>query len=394
MSFIAIFDSAHTYTFAKNKIDHERYFTITLHDSLKTYKSTMKTMTFMSATVVAVCSLLSCATDTVNQKTDDKMEKSNLTQKWDKKFPQSDNVNHRKVTFKNRYGITLAADLYEPEISERKLAAIAVSGPFGAVKEQVSGLYAQTMAERGFITLAFDPSYTGESGGEPRNTASPDINTEDFSAAVDFLISLPGVDAERIGIIGICGFGGMGLNAAAMDTRIKATVASTMYDMSRVNANGYFDADNNAEARRNKRMAMNAIRTRDAQTGTVTSGTPGLPDTIKGDEPQFVKDYFDYYKTDRGFHPRSINSNGAWSPTMELSFINMPQLSYISEIDNAVLLVHGENAHSRYFSEDVYKRLTGDNKELLIVPGASHTDLYDRTIPFDKLEAFFGENLK
>lgn len=354
----------------------------------------MKTMTFMSATVVAICSLLSCATDTVDQKTDDNMEKSNLTQKWDKKFPQSDKVNHRKVTFKNRYGITLAADLYEPEISESKLAAIAVSGPFGAVKEQVSGLYAQTMAERGFITLAFDPSYTGESGGEPRNTASPDINTEDFSAAVDFLISLPGVDAERIGIIGICGFGGMGLNAAAMDTRIKATVASTMYDMSRVNANGYFDADNNAEARRNKRMAMNAIRTRDAQTGTVTSGTPGLPDTIKGDEPQFVKDYFDYYKTDRGFHPRSINSNGAWSPTMELSFINMPQLSYISEIDNAVLLVHGENAHSRYFSEDVYKRLTGDNKELLIVPGASHTDLYDRTIPFDKLEAFFGENLK
>lgn len=322
------------------------------------------------------------------------METLNLTQEWDKIFPQSNKVNHRKVTFRNRYGITLAADLYEPKNAEGKLAAIAVSGPFGAVKEQASGLYAQTMAERGFLTLAFDPSYTGESGGEPRNTASPDINTEDFSAAVDFLAALPNVDAERIGIIGICGFGGMGLNAAAMDTRIKATVASTMYDMSRVNANGYFDAEDSSEARKAKREAINTIRTHDAQNSTVTSGTPGLPAEIKGDEPQFVKDYFDYYKTDRGFHARSINSNGAWSPTMALSFINMPLLSYINEIDNAVLLIHGENAHSRYFSEDAFKHLKGDNKELLIIPGANHTDLYDRMIPFDKLEAFFKSNLK
>lgn len=322
------------------------------------------------------------------------METLNLTQEWDKKFPQSNKVNHRKVTFRNRYGITLAADLYEPKNAEGKLAAIAVSGPFGAVKEQASGLYAQTMAERGLLTLAFDPSYTGESGGEPRNTASPDINTEDFSAAVDFLAALPNVDAERIGIIGICGFGGMGLNAAAMDTRIKATVASTMYDMSRVNANGYFDAEDSSKARKAKREAINTVRTHDAQNSTVTSGTPGLPAEIKGDEPQFVKDYFDYYKTDRGFHARSINSNGAWSPTMALSFINMPLLSYINEIDNAVLLIHGENAHSRYFSEDAFKHLKGDNKELLIIPGANHTDLYDRMIPFDKLEAFFKSNLK
>ena len=322
------------------------------------------------------------------------METLNLTQEWDKIFPQSNKVNHRKVTFRNRYGITLAADLYEPKNAEGKLAAIAVSGPFGAVKEQASGLYAQTIAERGFLTLAFDPSYTGESGGEPRNTASPDINTEDFSAAVDFLAALPNVDAERIGIIGICGFGGMGLNAAAMDTRIKATVASTMYDMSRVNANGYFDAEDSSEARKAKREAINTIRTHDAQNCTVTSGTPGLPAEIKGDEPQFVKDYFDYYKTDRGFHARSINSNGAWSPTMALSFINMPLLSYINEIDNAVLLIHGENAHSRYFSEDAFKHLKGDNKELLIIPEANHTDLYDRMIPFDKLEAFFKSNLK
>ena len=322
------------------------------------------------------------------------METLNLTQEWDKIFPQSNKVNHRKVTFRNRYGITLAADLYEPKNAEGKLAAIAVSGPFGAVKEQASGLYAQTMAERGLLTLAFDPSYTGESGGEPRNTASPDINTEDFSAAVDFLAALPNVDAERIGIIGICGFGGMGLNAAAMDTRIKATVASTMYDMSRVNANGYFDAEDSSKARKAKREAINTVRTHDAQNSTVTSGTPGLPAEIKGDEPQFVKDYFDYYKTDRGFHARSINSNGAWSPTMALSFINMPLLSYINEIDNAVLLIHGENAHSRYFSEDAFKHLKGDNKELLIIPGANHTDLYDRMIPFDKLEAFFKSNLK
>lgn len=357
----------------------------------------MKTASLKSATMAALIGIglfAGCTDNKTNQKTDNKMETMNLTREWDKKFPQSDKVNHRKVTFKNRYGIMLAADLYEPKSIEGKLAAIAVSGPFGAVKEQASGLYAQTMAERGFLTLAFDPSYTGESGGEPRNMASPDINTEDFSAAVDFLTALPNVDADRIGIIGICGFGGMGLNAAAMDTRIKATVASTMYDMSRVNANGYFDSEDSADERNKKREAMNAIRTRDAQTGTATPGSPGLPDSIKGDEPQFVKDYFDYYKTDRGFHVRSINSNGAWSPTMALSFINMPLLSYIHEIDNAVLLIHGEKAHSRYFSEDAYKRLTGDNKELMIVHGANHTDLYDRMIPFDKLDAFFKENLK
>lgn len=357
----------------------------------------MKTVNFKSVVIEALFGiglLAGCTNSTTNQKTSDNMEKLNLTQEWDKKFPQSDNVNHRKVIFKNRYGITLVADLYEPKNTKGKLAAITVSGPFGAVKEQASGLYAQTMAERGFLTLAFDPSYTGESGGEPRNVASPDINTEDFSAAVDFLTTLPNVDAERIGIIGICGFGGMGLNAAAMDTRIKATVASTMYDMSRVNANGYFDAENSADARSKKREAMNAIRTRDAQTGMTTPGTPGLPDSIRGDEPQFVKEYFDYYKTDRGFHTRSINSNGAWSPTMALSFINMPLLSYIHEIDRAVLLIHGENAHSRYFSEDAYKRLTGNNKELMIIPGANHTDLYDRMIPFEKLEIFFKANLK
>ncbi|MBV4189579.1 alpha/beta hydrolase [Bacteroides fragilis] len=357
----------------------------------------MKTVNFKSVVIGALFGiglLAGCTNSTTNQKTSDNMEKLNLTQEWDKKFPQSDNVNHRKVIFKNRYGITLAADLYEPKNTKGKLAAITVSGPFGAVKEQASGLYAQTMAERGFLTLAFDPSYTGESGGGPRNVASPDINTEDFSAAVDFLTTLPNVDAERIGIIGICGFGGMGLNAAAMDTRIKATVASTMYDMSRVNANGYFDAENSADARSKKREAMNAIRTRDAQTGMTTPGTPGLPDSIRGDEPQFVKEYFDYYKTDRGFHARSINSNGAWSPTMALSFINMPLLSYIHEIDRAVLLIHGENAHSRYFSEDAYKRLTGNNKELMIIPGANHTDLYDRMIPFEKLEIFFKANLK
>ena len=357
----------------------------------------MKTVNFKSVVIEALFGiglLAGCTNSTTNQKTSDNMEKLNLTQEWDKKFPQSDNVNHRKVIFKNRYGITLVADLYEPKNTKGKLAAITVSGPFRAVKEQASGLYAQTMAERGFLTLAFDPSYTGESGGEPRNVASPDINTEDFSAAVDFLTTLPNVDAERIGIIGICGFGGMGLNAAAMDTRIKATVASTMYDMSRVNANGYFDAENSADARSKKREAMNAIRTRDAQTGMTTPGTPGLPDSIRGDEPQFVKEYFDYYKTDRGFHARSINSNGAWSPTMALSFINMPLLSYIHEIDRAVLLIHGENAHSRYFSEDAYKRLTGNNKELMIIPGANHTDLYDRMIPFEKLEIFFKANLK
>ena len=316
-----------------------------------------------------------------------------LEQSWDKTFPKSDKVDHRKVTFRNRYGITLAGDLYIPKNVGGNVAAIAVSGPFGAVKEQASGLYAQTMAERGFLTLAFDPSYTGESGGEPRNVASPDINTEDFSAAVDFLTTLDAVDANRIGIIGICGFGGMGLNAAAMDTRIKATVASTMYDMTRVTANGYFDGMD-ADARHEARRRLNEQRTTDARTGTFAPA-PGLPAVLKGDEPQFVQEYFDYYKTKRGFHPRSINSNGAWNATSSLSFMTMPILAYAGEIRNAVLLIHGEKAHSRYFSEDAFKKLTGGNKELLIIPNANHTDLYDKTdaIPFERIEAFFKANL-
>lgn len=314
-----------------------------------------------------------------------------LVQEWDKVFPRSDRVEHRKVTFRTRYGTVLAGDLYMPRDAGGKRAALAVSGPFGAVKEQASGLYAQTMAERGFLTLAFDPSYTGESSGEPRHVASPDINTEDFSAAVDFLTTLDAVDAERIGIIGICGFGGMGLNAAAMDTRIKATVAVTMYDMSRVTANGYFDSMD-ADARYALRQQLNAQRTRDARSGSIAPSAAGLPEALTGDEPQFVKDYFAYYKTGRGFHPRSINSNGAWNATSALSFLNMPLLAYAGEIRSAVLLVHGEKAHSRYFSEDAFKKLNGDNKELLIVPGASHTDLYDRVdiIPFDRIEAFSG----
>lgn len=317
-----------------------------------------------------------------------------LVQEWDKVFPRSDRVEHRKVTFRTRYGTVLAGDLYMPRDAGGKRAALAVSGPFGAVKEQASGLYAQTMAERGFLTLAFDPSYTGESSGEPRHVASPDINTEDFSAAVDFLTTLDAVDAERIGIIGICGFGGMGLNAAAMDTRIKATVAVTMYDMSRVTANGYFDSMD-ADARYALRQQLNAQRTRDARSGSIATSAAGLPEALTGDEPQFVKDYFAYYKTGRGFHPRSINSNGAWNATSALSFLNMPLLAYAGEIRSAVLLVHGEKAHSRYFSEDAFKKLNGDNKELLIVPGASHTDLYDRVdiIPFDRIEAFFRANL-
>lgn len=314
---------------------------------------------------------------------------------WDKVFAKSEQVGISKVTFKNRYGITLTGDLYTPKNkTAEKLPAIAVSGPFGAVKEQASGLYAQTMAERGFITLAFDPSYTGESGGEPRNVASPDINTEDFSAAVDYLSSRPDVDPEKIGIIGICGFGGFALNAAANDPRIKATVTATMYDMSRVNANGYFDAmDENA--RYELRKQLNAQRTEDFKNGTYAKA-PGLPEKLTGEEPQFVKDYYGYYKTPRGFHKRSINSNGNWNLTSALSFINMPILNYSSEIRNAVLMIHGENAHSRYFSEDAYKKLKGDNKELLIIPGANHVDLYDQKdkIPFDKIETFFKTNLK
>lgn len=359
----------------------------------------MKTANLTSVAIAALLGIVmlagaGCTNSKTNQETSDNMETLNLTQEWDKKFPQSDKVNHRKVTFKNRYGITLAADLYEPKNVEGKLAAIAVSGPFGAVKEQASGLYAQTMAERGFLTLAFDPSYTGESGGEPRNVASPDINTEDFSAAVDFLTALPNVDAERIGIIGICGFGGMGLNAAAMDTRIKATVASTMYDMSRVNANGYFDSMN-ADARYELRKQLNAQRTEDARNGSYALAG-GVVDPLPVDAPRFLKDYHSYYKTERGYHKRSLNSNNGWNKTSSLSFINMPILSYSDEIRSAVLMLHGEKAHSRYFSEDAFKKLKGGNKELLIIPDASHVDLYDNlnVIPFDRIERFFREYLK
>ena len=323
-----------------------------------------------------------------------KTEKLNLTQEWDKTFAKSDKVTHSKVTFVNRYGITLAADMYVPENAAGRLPAIAVSGPFGAVKEQSSGLYAQEMAERGFLTIAFDPSYTGESGGRPRYVASPDINTEDFSAAVDFLSVQPNVDPERIGIIGICGWGGMGLNAAAMDTRIKATATSTMYDMSRVTANGYFD-QMDANARYEARKALNAQRLEDYKNGSYKLGG-GVPNTLPADAPWFVKDYFDYYKTPRGYHIRSLNSNEGWNATSSLSFMNMPILAYSDEIRSAVLIIHGEKAHSRYFSEDAFKKLKGDNKELLIIPGAVHTDLYDRKdiIPFDRLEAFFKANLK
>ena len=323
------------------------------------------------------------------------MEKLNLTQEWDKVFPKSEKVDHRKVTFHNRYGITLAADLYTPKGAEGKLPAIAVSGPFGAVKEQSSGLYAQKMAELGFLTLAFDPSYTGESGGTPRYVASPDINTEDFCAAVDFLSVQENVDPERIGIIGICGWGGMAINAAAMDTRIKATAAMTMYDMTRVNANGYFDSKNTADARYAKKQAMNAQRTADYKNGTYALAG-GVVDPLPEDAPQFVKDYYGYYKTQRGYHPRSLNSNGGWNLTSSLSFMNMPILQYAGEIRSAVLLVHGEKAHSRYFSEGAYEKLTGDNKELMIIPGANHVDLYDNpaAIPFEKLRSFFEEYLK
>ena len=321
-------------------------------------------------------------------------EKLILTNEWDKTFPKSDRVNHRKVTFHNRYGITLAADLYEPVGAEGRLPAIAVCGPFGAVKEQASGLYAQTMAERGFLTIAFDPSFTGESGGMPRYVASPDINTEDFQAAVDFLSVQDNVDPERIGIIGICGWGGMAVNAAAIDTRIKATVASTMYDMTRVNAKGYFDAEDSPEARMEKRRALNAQRIQDYKSGSYALAG-GVVDPLPEDAPFFVKDYYAYYKTDRGYHKRSLNSNGGWNVTSSLSFLNMPILSYAEEIESAVLLIHGEKAHSCYFSKDLYTRLKGDNKELLLIPDAVHTDLYDNmdVIPFDKMADFFNKNM-
>ncbi len=315
---------------------------------------------------------------------------------WDKVFPKSDKVDVKKVSFTNRFGIKLAGDLYIPKniSKDEKLAAIAISGPFGAVKEQASGLYAQTLAERGFITLAFDPSYTGESGGTPRNVASPDINTEDFSAAVDYLSNYKNVNPEKIGILGICGFGGFALNAAQIDTRIKATVTSTMYDMTRVSAKGYNDSiDENG--RYDLKVQLNNQRTLDFKNGTY-AGAPGLPEKLTGEEPQFVQDYYGYYKTKRGFHKNSINSNGHWNVTSSLSLINLPILAYSSEIRTPVLMIHGANAHSRYFSEDAFKKLKGDNKELLIIDGANHVDLYDNLekIPFDKIEAFYKTNLQ
>lgn len=330
------------------------------------------------------------------------MEQLQLTQEWEKIFPLSDQVSHSKVTFHNRYGITLAADVYVPKKAEGKLAALAVSGPFGAVKEQASGFYAQTMAEHGFLTLAFDPSFTGESGGQPRYMASPDINTEDFQAAVDYLSCRDDVDPERIGIIGICGWGGMALNAAALDTRIKATVASTMYDMTRVNAKGYFDSEDSADARHDKRVALNAQRTLDYKKGSYALGG-GVVDPLPEDAPFFVKDYYDYYKTDRGYHPRSLNSNNGWNVTGCISFMNQPILQYSNEIRSAVLVIHGEKAHSCYFSKDAFANMIDgnpytDNKELLIIPDAVHTDLYDGggkdAIPFDKIAAFFNTYLK
>ncbi|SUE34127.1 alpha/beta hydrolase [Rikenella microfusus] len=317
-----------------------------------------------------------------------------LVQEWDKTFPQSDKVEHTKITFHNRYGITLAADLYKPKNTQDRLAAIAVSGPYGAVKEQVSGRYAQTLAERGFLTIAFDPSYYGESGGTPRYLTSPEISTEDFSAAVDYLTTRADVDPERIGILGICGWGGFALNASANDPRIKATVTSTMYDMSRVKANGYFDADDHADARYALRRQLNDLRTKEYGTGK-NERDGGVVDPLPEDAPQFVKEYHNYYKTERGYHRRSPNSNEGITKTSVLSFVNMPLLAYIGEIRSAVLLIHGEKAHSRYFSEDAYKRLTGNHKELLIIPGANHVDLYDNldVIPFDRIDDFFRKYL-
>ena len=331
-----------------------------------------------------------------------KKEELKLTQKWDKTFPLSDKIDHCKVTFVNRYGITLAADMYVPKNAEGKLPAIAVSGPFGAVKEQCSGLYAQTMAERGFLTIAFDPSFNGESGGNVRYMASPDINTEDFMAAVDFLSLCDKADPDRIGIIGICGWGGMAINTAALDTRIKATVASTMYDMTRVNAKGYFDSADNEDARYQAKAAMCAQRLEDLKNGEYKLGG-GVVDPLPEDAPFFVKDYYDYYKTERGYHIRSLNSNGGWNVIGCESFVNQPILRYSNEIRSAVLLIHGDRAHSCYFSRDAYSDMIkdsnyADNKELFIIPGASHTDLYDgggkNAIPFDKIEAFMRENLK
>lgn len=317
-----------------------------------------------------------------------------LGSEWDKTFPKSDKVDHSKITFVNRYGITLAADMYVPKGASAPLPAIAVCGPFGAVKEQSAGLYAQKMAENGFLTIAFDPSFTGESGGYPRYVTSPDINTEDFSAAVDFLVTNPMADPERIGIIGICGWGGLAINAAAIDPRIKATLASTMYDMSRVNTYGYFDADDD-KTRMEHRRKLSEQRTEDYRNGRYALGG-GVPDILPEGAPQFLVDYWNYYKTKRGYHPRSLNSNGGRNATGELSFVNFKMMDYAEEITSAVMIVHGDKAHSFYFGQTAFSRLRGTNKEFVVVPGASHTDLYDNLekIPFDKIESFFTYNLK
>ncbi len=321
-------------------------------------------------------------------------EKLELTQEWDKVFPKRDDVDHEKVTFVNRYGITLAADLYKPKGEAGKFAAIAVSGPFGAVKEQVSGLYAQELAARGFLTIAFDPSFTGESGGHPRFMSSPDINTEDFQAAVDFLSCHDEVDPERIGILGVCGWGGMALNAASIDTRIKATVTSTMYNMTRINAKGYYDEADNADARYEMKIALNNQRTEDYKNGEYARAG-GVVKELTDDLPQFVVDYHNYYIEELGYHPRSPGSNDGWNVIGCMSFISQPIIAYSDEIRTPILMIHGENAHSRYFSEDEFAKLTGDNKELVIIPGAVHTDLYYNVdvIPFDKIEEFYNKCL-
>lgn len=323
-----------------------------------------------------------------------KCEKLELTEEWDKVFPKNDDVDHRKITFINKYGITLAADLYKPKGAEGKLPAIAISGPFGAIKEQSSGLYAQELANRGFLTIAFDPSFTGESGGNPRYMASPDINTEDFQAAVDYLSTSDEVDADRIGILGICGWGGMALNAASIDTRVKATVTSTMYNMTRINAKGYFDEADSPDARYEMKVALNNQRTEDYKNGEYVMGG-GVVDPLPDDAPFFVKDYYDYYKTERGYHKRSLNSNDGWTAIGCMSFISQPIIAYSDEIRSAVLIIHGEKAHSCYFSKDEFEKLTGDNKELMIIPDAVHTDLYDDMdiIPFDKIEEFYNQYL-
>jgi hypothetical protein len=322
------------------------------------------------------------------------MTELKLTNEWDKVFPKSDKVHHEKVTFTNRYGITLAADLFKPLDADAKLPAIAVCGPFGAVKEQSSGLYAQKLAENGFLTIAFDPSFTGESGGFPRYMASPDINTEDFQAAVDFLVTNDEVDAEKVGILGICGWGGMALNAASLDTRIKATVTSTMYNMTRINAKGYFDEADSPDARYEMKVMLNNQRTEDFKNGEYAMGG-GVVDPLPDDAPFFVKDYYDYYKTERGYHKRSLNSNDGWTAIGTMSFISQPIIAYSDEIRSAVLIIHGEKAHSCYFSKDEFEKLTGENKELMIIPDAVHTDLYDDMdiIPFDKIIEFYNENL-